>query len=56
MSGCDDALFPEIHVVCPACAAAFRLGEGLDPYETLWMHEHDCALVGDAVGAAGEAA
>ena len=47
MIGCDEALFPEIRVVCPACAAALLFGDGLEPYETLWMHEHECAVLGE---------
>ncbi len=37
-----ELLFPAISVVCPACAGDLAVGAGLDPFETLWMHDLEC--------------
>jgi hypothetical protein len=38
----EEALLPEVSVVCCGCGEALPVIEGLDPWVTLWMHELDC--------------
>jgi len=35
-------LFPELSVVCPMCELEIDVPAGLNPADTVWMHEHEC--------------
>ncbi len=37
-----DDLYPTLSVVCPLCESEMDVAAGLNPADTLWMHEHDC--------------
>jgi hypothetical protein len=39
----NDDLLVEITIACPKCEADVALAGGLDPDETMWMHEMECA-------------
>jgi hypothetical protein len=39
----QEALFPEVSVVCTTCDGALLVGPDLSPIETLWLHDHDCS-------------
>jgi hypothetical protein len=38
----EEALFPEVGVVCAACTSVLPVSDGLDVFETLWMHDLEC--------------
>jgi hypothetical protein len=38
----DEALFPELAMVCEGCGGDVSVPPGLSPVEAAWMHEHDC--------------
>jgi hypothetical protein len=45
MAELDESLFPEIHVVCHACAEPLPIPTGLTVFEAVWMHEPECAAL-----------
>ncbi len=44
----DESLFPEIHVVCHACAEPLAVPAGLNAVEAVWMHEPECSALAEA--------
>jgi hypothetical protein len=54
MADLDESLFPEIHVVCHACAEPLPIPAGLNALEAVWMHEPECRVVLEQASAFAE--
>jgi hypothetical protein len=51
MAEADEALFPEICVVCHACNDELPVPPGLTAIEAAWMHEPECRALIEAAAA-----
>ena len=51
MADPDEALFPEICVVCHACDDELPVPPGLTAVEAMWMHEPECPALIEAAAA-----